>query len=100
MPALPLPPVQTKGTTSQGPRNDKSHTLCRRCGVRSFHIQKKQCSSCGFPQAKMRRFNWSAKSKRRRTEGTGRMSFKKTLPRRFKNGFKEGTKAVSKKASA
>lgn len=48
----------------------------------------------------MRRFNWSAKSKRRRTEGTGRMSFKKTLPRRFKNGFKEGTKAVSKKASA
>ena len=40
----------------------------------------------------MRRYNWSAKSKRRRTEGTGRMSHLKTLPRRFKNGFREETR--------
>jgi large subunit ribosomal protein L37e len=41
----------------------------------------------------MRRYNWSAKSKRRRTEGTGRMGHLKALPRRFKNGFREGTQA-------
>mmetsp|Transcript_177438 Transcript_177438/g.431624 ORF Transcript_177438/g.431624 Transcript_177438/m.431624 type:complete len:94 (+) Transcript_177438:63-344(+) len=90
----------TKGTTSQGPRNDKSHTLCRRCGVRAFHIQKKTCASCGFPAAQMRRYNWSAKAKRRRTEGTGRMSHMKSMARRFKNGFREGTEAVSKKRAA
>lgn len=38
-------------TTSQ----NKSHTLCRRCGRRSFHIQKSTCSSCGYPAAKVRK---------------------------------------------
>ncbi|CAM9344664.1 unnamed protein product [Choristocarpus tenellus] len=41
----------------------------------------------------MRRFNWSTKAKRRRTQGTGRMRYMKTLPRRFKNGFQEGKTA-------
>jgi large subunit ribosomal protein L37e len=40
--------------------------------------------------------NWSAKGKRRVTEGTGRMKYKKTLSRRFKNGFREGKTAPSK----
>ena len=31
---------------------------------------------------------------RRRTEGTGRMRTLKTLPRKFKNGFREGTECV------
>ncbi|CAM9349829.1 unnamed protein product [Chrysoparadoxa australica] len=44
----------------------------------------------------MRRFNWSAKAKRRRTEGTGRMRHMKSMPRRFKNGFKEGTTKKAK----
>jgi hypothetical protein len=35
--------------------------------------------------------NWSKKSIRRRTTGTGRMRYLKTLPRRFRNGFREGT---------
>jgi large subunit ribosomal protein L37e len=33
---------------------------------------------------------WGQKAKRRRTTGTGRCSYLKTLPRRFKNGFREG----------
>jgi hypothetical protein len=33
---------------------------------------------------------WSGKAKRRRTTGTGRMSYLKTIPRKFKNGFREG----------
>lgn len=47
--------TMTKGTTSFGKRHSKSHVTCRRCGRRSFHIQKKTCSSCGYPAAKMRR---------------------------------------------
>jgi hypothetical protein len=34
--------------------------------------------------------NWSVKAIGRRTTGTGRMRYLKTLPRRFKNGFREG----------
>ena len=33
------------------------------------------------------------KALKRRTDGTGRMRHLKTLPRKFKNGFREGTKA-------
>ena len=84
---------QTKGTTSFGKRHTKSHTACRRCGKTSFHCQKKTCASCGYPNPKMRSFNWSQKAKGRRTVGTGRMRYMKTMTRRFKNGFKEGTQA-------
>ncbi|KAA0157480.1 hypothetical protein FNF27_00635 [Cafeteria roenbergensis] len=87
----------TKGTTSQGTRNDKSHTLCRRCGKRSFHLQKRICSSCAYgATSKMRRYAQQYKAMRRRTEGTGRMSHLKTMARRFKNGFREGTQAAKK----
>lgn len=41
----------------------------------------------------MRKYNWAHKSLRRRTTGTGRMQYLKSLPRRFKNGFREGTAA-------
>mmetsp|Transcript_9848 Transcript_9848/g.14767 ORF Transcript_9848/g.14767 Transcript_9848/m.14767 type:complete len:89 (+) Transcript_9848:22-288(+) len=82
----------TKGTTSFGERHNKSHTTCRRCGKVSYHIQKKTCSSCGFPGKKMRSFTYS-KAHRRRTEGTGRMRYMKTINRKFKNGFREGTQA-------
>lgn len=84
----------TKGTSSKGKRNSKSHTFCVRCGRRSYHIQKSTCASCGYPSARKRTYNWSVKSKRRRTTGTGRMRYLKTLPRRFKNGFREGGQAV------
>lgn len=34
--------------------------------------------------------NWSVKAIRRKTTGTGRMRYLKTVNRRFKNGFREG----------
>ncbi|CAM9674434.1 unnamed protein product [Phaeothamnion confervicola] len=89
----------TKGTSSFGKRHQKTHTACRRCGRTSFHKQKSECASCGYPAAKMRRFNWSEKAKRRRTEGTGRMRHLKDMPRRFKHGFREGKTAPKLGAS-
>ena len=93
-------PSQTKGTSSFGKRHSKTHTTCRRCGKVSFHLQKKVCASCGYPGAKMRRFNWSEKALRRRTNGTGRMRHMRHMPRRFKNGFREGTQAKAAKSVA
>lgn len=89
----------TKGTQAFGKRTNKTHTLCNRCGRRSYHIQKSQCSSCGFPAAKMRKYKWSAKACRRRTEGTGRMKYLKTVNTHFRNGFKSGT-VMRKKGEA
>ncbi|KAF6237018.1 hypothetical protein HO173_004897 [Letharia columbiana] len=80
----------TKGTSSFGKRHNKTHTLCRRCGRRSLHIQKHTCSSCGYPAAKIRQYNWGMKAKRRKTTGTGRMRSMKEVPRKFKNGFQTG----------
>ncbi len=50
----------TKGTPSLGKHNKKaSHKICRRCGSRSFHNQKRRCASCGFGEtAKIRSFKW------------------------------------------
>mmetsp|Transcript_748 Transcript_748/g.940 ORF Transcript_748/g.940 Transcript_748/m.940 type:complete len:94 (+) Transcript_748:45-326(+) len=90
----------TKGTASFGRKNTKSHTLCRRCGRRSYHIQKSRCASCGYPSAKKRRFNWSEKAKRRHTTGTGRMRHLRHMPRRAKNGFREGGVATKKTPKA
>eukprot|EP00003_Mantamonas_plastica_P022885 TRINITY_DN3971_c0_g1_i1.p1 TRINITY_DN3971_c0_g1~~TRINITY_DN3971_c0_g1_i1.p1 ORF type:complete len:127 (-),score=18.20 TRINITY_DN3971_c0_g1_i1:18-398(-) len=75
------------------------HTSCIRCNKRSFHIQKKTCASCGYPHRKLRSFNWSAKAKRRRTTGVGRMRYLKHVTRRAKNGFREGTVAKGKKSA-
>ncbi|KAK9475486.1 60S ribosomal protein eL37 [Dipodascopsis tothii] len=87
----------TKGTSSFGMRHNKSHTLCRRCGRRSYHIQKSVCASCGFPAAKTRKYNWGEKAKRRKTTGTGRERYLKHVDRRFKNGFRTGVAVSSKK---
>ncbi|MBW0489473.1 hypothetical protein O181_029188 [Austropuccinia psidii MF-1] len=86
----------TKGTSSFGKRHSKTHTLCRRCGKRAFHKQKKTCAACGYPSAKTRSYEWGQKAKRRHTTGTGRMRYLKDVPRRFKNGFREGTVATRK----
>merc|ERR1711931_350607 len=82
----------TKGTSSFGKRHNKTHTLCRRCGGRCFHIQKKKCSRCAYPEKRMRKYGWSEKACRRRTQGVGRMRHLKVVQRRFRNGFREGTK--------
>lgn len=41
--------------------------------------------------------NWGEKAKRRRTEGTGRMSYLKDIPRRAKNGFRENQQAPARR---
>ena len=46
---------QGKGTGSFGKRRNKTHTLCIRCGRRSFHLQKSTCPSCGYPAARIRK---------------------------------------------
>uniref|UniRef100_A0A0D3EZQ2 Ribosomal protein L37 n=2 Tax=Oryza TaxID=4527 RepID=A0A0D3EZQ2_9ORYZ len=79
-----------KGTGSFGKRRNKTHTLCVRCGRRSFHLQKSTCSSCGYPAARIRKYNWSVKAIRRKTTGTGRMRYMRHVPRRFKSNFREG----------
>ncbi|MEO9364483.1 MULTISPECIES: 50S ribosomal protein L37e [Candidatus Nitrosocaldus] len=44
-----------KGTPSMGKHNKgRVHVRCRRCGNNSFHVRKKRCSSCGFPDSKWR----------------------------------------------
>ncbi|XP_074600145.1 large ribosomal subunit protein eL37-like [Brevipalpus obovatus] len=78
----------TKGTSSFGKRHNKTHTLCRRCGRSSYHIQKKRCASCGYPARRTRKYNWSEKAIRRKTTGTGRCRHLKKVHRRFKNGVK------------
>merc|ERR1711865_52598 len=88
-----------KGTGSFGKRHNKTHTTCRRCGRVSFHNQKKTCAGCGYPGAKLRKYNWSEKAKRRKTTGSGRCRHLKQMSRRFKNGFQEGTQAKSMKAA-
>jgi len=85
------------GTPAMGKRHKHTHGLCPRCGKRSFHHQKKTCASCGYPAAKIRSYEWAMKAKRRRAPGTGRMSYLKTIPRRFKNGFREGTTAPARR---
>ncbi|CAN6236849.1 unnamed protein product, partial [Urochloa humidicola] len=89
-----------KGTGSFGKRRNKTHTLCIRCGRRSFHLQKSTCSSCGYPAARIRKYNWSVKAIRRKTTGTGRMRYLRHVPRRFKSNFREGTEAAPKKSAA
>ncbi|KAL8171659.1 hypothetical protein V2J09_023463 [Rumex salicifolius] len=86
-----------KGTGSFGKRRNKTHTLCVRCGRRSFHLQKSRCSACAFPAARLRKYNWSVKAIRRKTTGTGRMRYLRNVPRRFKTNFREGTQAAPRK---
>jgi len=87
------------GTPAMGKRHKHTHGLCPRCGKRSFHHQKKTCASCGYPAAKIRSYEWAMKAKRRRAPGTGRMKYLKTISRRFKNGFREGTTALARRKS-
>ena len=49
----------SKGTPSKS-GGKKTHSMCRRCGKHSFHMQKRVCSSCGFGKtSKIRQFNWA-----------------------------------------
>ncbi|KAI1905271.1 hypothetical protein AGOR_G00014390 [Albula goreensis] len=89
----------TKGTSSFGKRRNKTHTLCRRCGSKAYHLQKSTCGKCGYPAKRKRKYNWSVKAKRRSTTGTGRMRHLKVVYRRFRNGFREGTVPKPRRAA-
>ncbi|NCO96583.1 MAG: 50S ribosomal protein L37e [Candidatus Aenigmarchaeota archaeon CG_4_10_14_0_8_um_filter_37_24] len=53
----------SKGTPSMGKRNKRVHVLCRRCGKRAFHYQKRKCSSCGYGDtSKLKKYAWQQKS--------------------------------------
>uniref|UniRef100_A0A9J8AB34 Ribosomal protein L37 n=2 Tax=Cyprinus carpio TaxID=7962 RepID=A0A9J8AB34_CYPCA len=45
----------TKGTSSFGKRHNKTHTLCRRCGSKAYHLQKSTCGKCGYPAKRKRK---------------------------------------------
>ncbi|KAI4210284.1 MAG: hypothetical protein LQ351_006884 [Letrouitia transgressa] len=91
-----VPIAELKNEFRRVPRHSASaiirHTLYADDAVRrrSLHIQKHTCSSCGYPAAKIRQYNWGMKAKRRKTTGTGRMRHMKEVPRKFKNGFRTG----------
>ena len=51
----------SKGTPSHF-GGKKNHIVCRRCGRQTYHAQKRRCSSCGFPDAKIRAYAWSKKT--------------------------------------
>merc|ERR1711976_631649 len=89
--------TMTRGTPAQGKRGNKSHTLSRYSGKQNWHKQKKRCASTGHPSGKVRRYNWSLKSKRRTGQGTGRMRVLKHTARKLKNGYREGCKAPESK---
>ncbi|XLS82091.1 hypothetical protein HN51_047922 [Arachis hypogaea] len=76
-----------KGTGSFGKRRNKTHTLCVKCGHRSFHLQKSRCSVCASPTAQ-------------RPTGTSRMRYLCHVPRRFQSCFREGTEAAPRKNGA
>ena len=53
----------TKGTASKGKHSGKvTHARCRRCGKRTYHLNKRQCASCGYGRsAKLRKYRWDKK---------------------------------------
>ncbi len=53
----------TKGTPSMGKMVKKTHIRCRRCGRRSYHVQKKRCASCGFGDTtRIRKYQWNKRT--------------------------------------
>ncbi|XP_038180232.1 60S ribosomal protein L37-like [Arvicola amphibius] len=89
----------TKGTSSFGKRRNKTHTWCRRCGSKAYHLQKSTCGKCGYPAKRKRKYNWSARAKRRNTTGTGQRRHRTIVYRRFRHGFREGTTPKPKRAA-
>ncbi|MCL7043572.1 hypothetical protein MKW94_012675 [Papaver nudicaule] len=68
-----------KGTRSFGKRRNKTHTLCVRCGRRSYHLQKSRCAACGYPAARLRNCNhlllFHSFALRRKNTGSGRVLY-------------------------
>uniref|UniRef100_A0A4W2GR88 60S ribosomal protein L37 n=1 Tax=Bos indicus x Bos taurus TaxID=30522 RepID=A0A4W2GR88_BOBOX len=52
----------TKGTSSFGKHQNKTHTLCCCCGSKAYHLQKSTYGKCGYPAKQKRKYNWSMDS--------------------------------------
>ena len=76
-------------------------TLLQRCGdvseMKDF-LANTMCTLLLFYFSYL--VGWCTKAKGRRTDGTGRMRHMKSVSRRFKNGFREGTTATPKTKAA
>ncbi|KAK6128924.1 hypothetical protein DH2020_037328 [Rehmannia glutinosa] len=86
-----------KGTGSFGKRRNKTHTLCVRCGRRSFHLKKNRCSACAYPAARKRTYNWSVKGLSHFHTYTRIPNNLRHVPRRFKTNFRESTEVAPRK---
>ncbi|KAF3486691.1 hypothetical protein F2Q69_00052158 [Brassica cretica] len=88
----------TKETGSFGKRRNKSHTLC----VRDVAVAASTSRRAVAPPVltRKRTYNWSVKTIRRKTTGTGRMRYLRNVPRRFKTSFREGTEAKPRNKAA
>ncbi|XP_051024190.1 60S ribosomal protein L37-like [Acomys russatus] len=89
----------TKGTSSFGKCRNRTQMVCRCCGSKAYHLQKSTCGKCGCSANRKRKYNWSAKAKRRNITGTGRMRHLKIVYRRFRHGFREETTPKAKRAA-
>jgi large subunit ribosomal protein L37e len=72
----------------------------RRDALSQVTAQVQSSESVSFSSSHFYLDNWAKKAIRRRTQGTGKMSYLKHVNRRAKNGFREGTKAPSRKRRA
>ncbi|XP_049630207.1 60S ribosomal protein L37-like [Suncus etruscus] len=88
-----------KGTSSFGKYCNKTHMLCHRCGSKAYHLQKSTCGKCGYPAKHKRKYNWSAKAKRKNTTKTGCMRHLKIVYGRFRHGFREEKMPKPKRAA-
>lgn len=89
-----------KGTQARGKRHTKVHVGCRRCGRKTYHLQNKRCSHCGFPDAKIRSYGWALKTRQRQGQGVGRMKHLNEIKRRARNNFRFNTFPKSKPRAA
>jgi large subunit ribosomal protein L37e len=55
-----------KGTPAFGLNNKgATHKMCRRCGSRSYHRTKRECSACGYGASpKLRKYKWQNRTKK------------------------------------
>lgn len=54
----------SKGTSSMGKRQKRTHVRCRRCGKVSMNIHTKRCTACGFGRSpRMKSYKWEKKCK-------------------------------------
>ncbi|NXL68937.1 RL37 protein, partial [Chordeiles acutipennis] len=83
---------QTKGTSSFGKRRNKTHTLCRRCGSKAYHLQKSTCGKCGYPAKRKRKCKKQPGAETALSKSGNHIST-------CRNGFREGTTPKPKRAA-